>query len=286
MHISLLDPYRSRRSLIHRLDPRLKLSGVVATVVAVSLLPVGAWPVFILFAALVLGIVILSELGPRYVLRRSLLSSPFFLAAFPLLFTTPGAPLASWHILGHSVALSMEGLDRFLSIAIKSWLSVVLTVVLAGSTPFPDLLVALRSLRVPRLLVAVFGLMWRYLFVLADEAVRLLRARAARSASLWTPPDGVAVQLRMNPSAGPARLGVPGGTVMWRARVVGGMAGSLFLRSFDRGDRIYAAMAARGYDGEVRTLPLAPLRAGALAALCVWLIGLVLLVGVAHLLIG
>ena len=98
----------------------------------------------------------------------------------------------------------------------------------------------MRALQVPRLLVAVFGLMWRYLFVLVDEALRLIRARAARS--------GI---------SDPALRS--GGTLAWRARVTGGMAGSLFLRAFERSDRIYAAMAARGYDGEVRAFPLPPL---------------------------
>jgi cobalt/nickel transport system permease protein len=91
---------------------------------------------------------------------------------------------------------------------------------------------------VPRLLVSIFGLMWRYLFVLVDEALRLLRARQARSG------DSGRSGLRT------------GGSIPWRARVAGGMAGSLFLRAFDRSDRIYMAMAARGYDGEARSLPL------------------------------
>ena len=100
---------------------------------------------------------------------------------------------------------------------------------------------ALRALRLPRLLVAVIGLMWRYLFVLADEAGRLLRARAARSGA----PDRPGVRV--------------GGSIGWRARVTGGMAGSLFLRSMERADRTYAAMAARGYDGETRSLPGRPI---------------------------
>ena len=73
------------------------------------------------------------------------------------------------------------GLERFVSIAIKSWLSVQAAIVLASSTSFPDLLVAMRALHVPQLLVSIFGLMWRYMFVLVDEATRLLRARASRS---------------------------------------------------------------------------------------------------------
>ncbi|MCX6027517.1 MAG: energy-coupling factor transporter transmembrane component T, partial [Chloroflexi bacterium] len=98
----------------------------------------------------------------------------------------------------------------------------------------------------PRLLVARFGLMWRYLFVLADEALRLMRARAARSG-------------RPALAAGEAGHHQPMPPLAWRARVAGGMAGNLFLRAFERSDRIYIAMLSRGYDGEVRSLPLSPL---------------------------
>ena len=109
--------------------------------------------------------------------------------------------------------LTVEGTARFVSIVLKSWLSVQMAVVLVGSTPFPDLLMAMRALKIPRLLVAIVGLMWRYLFVLADEALRLLRARESRSA------DPVGVRGRR-----------AGGSLAWRARVAGGMAGNLFLR--------------------------------------------------------
>jgi cobalt/nickel transport system permease protein len=111
-------------------------------------------------------------------------------------------------------------------------------VLLTATTPLPDILVAMRALGVPRLLVAILGLMWRYVFVLADEALRMMRAREARSAS-----------------AG----GKGGGTTTWRAQVAGQMVGSLFLRGYERSERIYHAMLARGYDGTVRSLPLKPL---------------------------
>jgi cobalt/nickel transport system permease protein len=99
------------------------------------------------------------------------------------------------------------------------------------------------------LLVAIFGLMWRYLFVLADEAMRLIRGRDARS------------------GASPNPNFKTGGSVAWRAKTVGGMAGNLFMRSFERGDRIYNAMASRGYDGEVRVFALPELRANHIAIL-------------------
>ena len=62
-------------------------------------------------------------------------------------------------------------------------------------------------------------------------------------------------------SGAPPQLGgKAGGSVAWRARVTGGMAGNLFVRGFERGDRIYAAMSARGYDGEVRAFAVPPLQ--------------------------
>ena len=97
----------------------------------------------------------------------------------------------------------------------------------------------MRDLRLPKLLVTVVGFMYRYIFVLADEALRLMRAREARSAD----PEGRG-----------------GGTILWRARVLGGMVGSLFLRSYERSERIYNAMLSRGYDGEIRTLRESPVR--------------------------
>jgi cobalt/nickel transport system permease protein len=134
------------------------------------------------------------------------------------------------------LSISAEGLLRFFSIGLKSWLSVQMAILLASTTPFPDILLALRAFRLPRLLVAIIGLMWRYLFVMADEALRLIRARQARSS------ESLDAQYRH------------GGSVVWRARVTGGMAGSLFLRSLERSDRIYMAMLSRGYDGEIRAL--------------------------------
>jgi len=95
---------------------------------------------------------------------------------------------------------------------------------------------------------------------MADEALRLMRAREARSG---------------HPAEPGARVG---GSLAWRARVTGGMAGNLFLRSFDRADRIYAAMVSRGYDGEVRTMPLSPLSPGQWLALAIGLGMLALLV--------
>ena len=242
MHIHFLDPFVANQSAIHRLDPRVKFVLAVAFILTVALAPSGAWPVYILLLALALGVAVLSELGVGFVLKRAALALPFVLAALPVIFTLPGAPLFSLPLGPWTLTGSAAGLERFVSIALKSWISVQIAIVLSASTPFPDLMMAMRAVRVPRLLVTIFGLMWRYLFVLADEAMRLMRARSARSGAAGQP--GMKV----------------GGSLPWRGRVAGGMAGNLFLRAIERSDRIYVALLSRGYDGEVRDLPLPPLR--------------------------
>jgi cobalt/nickel transport system permease protein len=240
MHISPFDAYRAEDSLWHRLDSRVKLVLTLAFVLCVSLTPMGAWPVYILLLALVLSASILAELGPAFVLRRAFVALPFALAALPLLVTVKGAPLLSIPVGPWLLSVSMAGLERFVSIALKSWLSVQMAILLTATTPLPDLLVAMRALRLPKLLVAILGLMWRYLGVLGDEAMRMIRAREARSGS-WGKRSG--------------------GTLGWRAGVTGAMAGSLFLRGYERSERIYNAMLARGYDGTIRSFPLRPVPA-------------------------
>jgi len=266
LHIHFLDPYQPGKSLLHTLDARVKLPLVVGFILTIALIPWGAWPAYLIAAAFVLSAVILSGLGFKYVLSRTALATPFVLAALPVIFTTPGLPVVTFSPVGWQVSMTLQGMERFVSIALKSWMAVQSAILLAATTPFPDLLIAMRAARVPRLLVSIFSLMWRYLFVLGDEALRLLRARAARSGHAEDP------SLK------------PGASLIWRARIAGGMAGSLFVRSRERSDRIYNAMLARGYDGEVRTLPSASLKARDLAILVAGCIAMALLLILAFLL--
>lgn len=266
LHAHLLDPYHRGDSQVHRADARVKLILAVLFILTSALTPTGVWAVYLLLLSLAWAAAMLAGLGIGFLLKRSLLALPFVLAAVPLLVSVDGVPWATVWLGPVTLTISQTGLQRFASIVLRSWISVQAAILLAATTPFPQLLVAMRALRMPRLLVAIVGLMWRYLFVIADEALRLMRARAARMG---------------HPERSDTRVG---GSLAWRARVTGGMAGNLLLRSFDRSDRIYHAMLARGYDGEVRTLPLPPMTAsgwwtlilGALLLLTLLALGLAL----------
>ncbi len=230
LHIDLADQYHHGHSRLHQLDPRIKLLGAVMFILVATLLPMARWWAYGLLLGAAIFLARVSGLGLTYALKRALVAVPFALAAIALPVTVPGQPLAQWG----NVTLSVEGTLRLVSILIKSWLSVQAAILLAVTTPFPDLLWGLRELRLPKPLISIVSFMYRYLFVMADEALRLMRARAAR--------------------AGASPTGRSGGSLLWRGRVAGGLVGNLALRAFERSERIYDAMVARGFQGEIKTL--------------------------------
>jgi cobalt/nickel transport system permease protein len=228
---AIADRHVAGDSLLHGLDPRAKLVASLLIIFTTVLIPAGRWDVFALMACLLATATAASGLSPRLVLGRSLLALPFLLAAVPIIFNRAGEGVVSLPLLGWTV--TDAGLVAFFSILLRSWLSVITATLLTATTEPDSLLRSLRWLGVPRILVATASFMWRYIFVIGEEAQRLLRAREARSAR-------------------PGGRG--GGSPAWRARVAGYMAGTLFLRTLSRSERIYAAMQARGYNGEFLTL--------------------------------
>ncbi len=197
----------------------------------------------------VCGLAWSARLGPLRTVRGAFVALPFMLAAVPLVFTRGAPYLATIDHGPLSLGISEDGLRTFLTIAFKSWVSVQAALLLTYTTPFHDLVDALRELRLPRVMVAIISFMYRYLGVIGDEGGRMTRARRARSAD-----------------AGDGRAG---GSLRWRATVTGHLVGSLFLRSYERSERIYAAMQARGFDGELRYLPGPPLSTRALLGFAV-----------------
>lgn len=119
-----------------------------------------------------------------------------------------------------------EGLMAGAIIGFKAWLSAFILVIISATTPFPLLLKGMEKLGLPSVLVQILSFMYRYTFVLIDEVMRMERAWASRGA----------------------------GTRWWVSfKAMAGVAGVLFIRSYERAERVYQAMLARGFDGEIRT---------------------------------
>jgi cobalt/nickel transport system permease protein len=199
----------------------------------ISLLPVGSFLAMLIIWLVLVACSATAGLGPFRLSRGAVVALPFALAAFPLIFTVQEQVITTISLGPLDLTISAEGLRRFLTIMAGSWLSVQVALLLAFTTPFHDLVDALRELRLPQILVSIISFMYRYIAVLTDEGSRMLRARDARSA---------------------VGEGRGGGSIRWRATVTGRMVGSLFLRAYERSERIYAAMQARGFEGEFRHL--------------------------------
>jgi cobalt/nickel transport system permease protein len=229
----LLDRYIAGSSVIHALDARVKLVLTIALIVCASLLPVGAWLALTAFTALVWAAIIASGVGLPTILRRSLLALPFLVVVVTVIFSVPGRPIFRLPLGFVTLTATDAGLLRFVTIVWKSWISMQAALLLTATTHFLEVLRALQALHMPKIIVALMSFMYRYLFILVEEAQRLLRARECRSAALE---------------------GSGGGSVLWRAQVTGRLVGTLFLRSFERSERIYVAMLSRGYTGELRSL--------------------------------
>ena len=175
------------------------------------------------------------------------------------MMTIPGTPLFEFKLFAFNIILTDAGMIRFVSILLRSWLSIQVIILLVITTEFPDIAHSLRHLKFPSILIAITLFMYRYIFVLGEETQRLMRARSARSAA-----------------------GVNGkaGGVLWRAKVSGYMIGQLFVRSYERSERVYSAMLARGYKGKFLTVVPHNMRVsdwGAFAFTVFWIILLQLL---------
>jgi len=228
MHHAYLDRFAALDSPLHRRDPRAKTVALLGLLVSVILVPPGRWWPFAALAAVLATLWITSGVPLAYLARRVLTLSPFVIFSivlFPILYAGDelwSAPLGPWRL-----SVTRQGLELAGNLAAKFALGVLILGLLFSVTRFHHFLHALRQFRVPRLLVMQLGFLYRYLYVVVDEAERMIRARDARSAGR-------------------------SGWLLWRATV--GVIGVLLLRSFERSERIYRAMLARGFSGEVVVL--------------------------------
>jgi cobalt/nickel transport system permease protein len=219
----------------------MKVASTLLLIMLIAFTPIGAFGVYTGFFTILMIGTVTAHIDPLQIIKRSSVTLPFILAAIILIFTTPGPALGNVPLLNWPV--SEMGLIRFLTITCKSLISVQFAILMMATTQFTDVLWALGALHVPRLLVAIFSFMYRYIFLITDEALRLTRARDSRSA----------VVLNGNPDLGRS--------VVFRARIAGRMIGSLLLRSYARSERVYQAMVARGYQGEIKQISTPPLTA-------------------------
>lgn len=228
MKHSFLDQYSDRDSFVHRLDPRTKFITTLVFILAVISTPPTGWQAFVLYLFLITTLILISKVPLFYVFKRSLVILPFVvLVTISVPFFTEGEVIGSYNIWLWQVSVTYSGIQIFWNIIARAWLSILSLILLTSTTKFTNLLKGLERLRMPRVMVMLLSFMYRYIFVLVDEVMRMKQARDSRNF---------------------------GGRRLWQIRTIGSMIGTLFIRSYERGERVYAAMLARGFDGQIRTL--------------------------------
>lgn len=229
MKHSFLDRYSDRDSVIHRLDPRGKLVVTFAFIVAVVLTPFSSWLAYGLYFAVIAILIALSRLPVSHFLKRSLVIIPFvLLMAVFIPFFKEGEVAGSYNLWLWKVSVTHSGLQVLWNIMTKAWLSILGLILLTSTASFTSILKGLEQLRMPKVIVMIMSFMYRYIFLLTDEVLRMKQARDSRNFG--------------------------GGRKLWQIGTVGNMIGTLFIRSYERGERVYASMVARGFDGHSRIL--------------------------------
>lgn len=202
--------------------PQVKVAGAFLFVLGVALTPRTAIAAFAV-DAVVLGVLIrIAGLPIKFVLTRAAVVLPFVVFALCLPFIGTGERT---EVAG--LMLSVDGLWGTFNVLAKAGLGITVSIVLAGTTEIPRMLTGLERLRVPPVLTAIAAFMLRYLEVIAEELQRMRTAMTARGYDpRW----------------------------LWQARPIAAASGALFVRSYERGERIHQAMLSRGFTGEMPDL--------------------------------
>jgi cobalt/nickel transport system permease protein len=221
LDLGRLDSLSYGDTIVHRLDPTAKLLVTLTFVVAVVSFPKYAVASLIPFFLFPIVMASLANLPFGFLLRKLALVSPFALCIGvfnPLLDRELMIQLGPLTITG--------GWVSFGSVMVRFVLTVSAALILIATTSFPGICNGLERLKVPRVVVIQLMFLYRFIFVLTEEALRMVRARRTRSFGEKGPNPKLFVHI----------------------------LGLLFLRTVDRAERVYWAMRNRGFDGEIRLM--------------------------------
>lgn len=201
-----------------------KLIIVLINIIFIVSVAKGRYMVLALFGVLVLFVIVLFKPNYRKLPRRvfTVFLYPLFVSIF-IPFINPGDVLASLDLRLFTITVTDNGLAIFLTVLIKSFLSILLVASLMLSTDEKELFYGLRKMKVPKIMVSIMFLMYRYIFLIREES-------------------------RMGQMAINSRVFKKSYYTVNRRITY--LMGNLFIKSFDRAENIYKSMESRGFDGE------------------------------------
>jgi cobalt/nickel transport system permease protein len=201
---SFIDRYAGLDSPLHLLAARSKLLVFVALIVSVLCIPAGRGSLFFVYffaTAILMGI---SQVPLSYIMGRTLVILPFIVLA--------------------GLAAPWTGYAGLSVLLMRAVLCLMLLILLTNTTRFAELLRGMRSLGCPKILVMNLSFLYRYIFVLTEEAMRMKQARDCRRVGRARFKDEV--------------------------KILSSMLGTLLIRSFERAERMHLAMLSRAYGGD------------------------------------
>jgi cobalt/nickel transport system permease protein len=206
----------------HLLPSHLKILAVLAFISVSVSTPITRWPAFIAFFLLLVATAYASKIPLLLLFKRALIEIPFIFFAILMPFFGTGE---KFEIAG--IELYREGLLAGISIVVKGTLGVLAAVILSTTTTAREILRGLERLKLPAVMVQIASFMLRYVNVISDEMERMKVARESRGF-------------------------IATGIKHWK--VIATSAAALFIRSYERGERVHLAMLSRGFDGNLPTL--------------------------------
>ncbi|KAF1076392.1 cobalt ECF transporter T component CbiQ [Methanogenium sp. MK-MG] len=218
MHYPDIDKYAGMDSPVHRIEPRIKI--ISFGILIVSAVFVGTIPASLFFLAVAVVILLASRLPMRFILTRMKVICVFVIPILVLMpLTVPGTPLFS----AGPVSISQEGVSFAVLVTVRSVTAILLVVTMLGTQRFDTTLKALSLLRVPGIIIQMLLFTYRYIYVMIDEFLRI-----------WSSMRAKGYTFRFN------RHGLT---------IIGNLIGMLLINSYERAERVYQAMIAKGYTG-------------------------------------
>ena len=237
-----LDHHSHTESPIHHLDARAKIIVFFTFILIGVSSPPTSFLLFGLLAIALVGITLFARLPLVHLFRKVLVVLPFLLiVAISIPFMKKDGVGGGYNLGLGGLSVSRSGLWVLWNVVIKSCLGVFSVILLSSTTTFPQLIKGMEKLGSPKIFTMLASFMYRYSFILIDEVYRMKRAKDSRSF---------------------------GGRWLWQTEVIGHMIGTLFLRSYHRGERVYLAMLSRGYQGTMPETTASRLGLGEIVFLC------------------
>jgi cobalt/nickel transport system permease protein len=219
--IMFIEKISMEEAFLQKIDPRIKLFAftflIITTIFSNSI--ISLFPLLIVLILFSFS----SNISFKFFFLRTCIFIPIFAAiiSLPLPFITPGSILASFNLNGFFIIITLNGIIKAINFVFKIWICVATLTLLILTTSFSKIINALQSFKLPKLFILMIALTYRFIFLFIDEAYRMILAKEARTIKKQKK-----IEIMKN---------------------IGSIISNLFIRAYERGERVYLAMKSRGY---------------------------------------